>query len=291
MRTLSHGSWAAVLVTASALWLGCEIYPPGSKTGEVASEASTLVGLACPVGGMLFGDSCVAGEVLAPPVCAGGLCPDLMTGFCVDCFIGCVIGSVCPVRPLSEGCPPGFAECSLNFCRDLLSDPSNCGACGLACRPGESCRSGTCLGPPFGCPPGFVECPPFGQCRNLRVDRINCGACGLACGLDQLCIEGACRPALAVSPVERGPLVCPVGLTPCGVECVDLDRSHENCGVCGVRCGFDEACLNGECVSGCPAGLTRCPSGCADLLVDEVNCGECGLTCAANAVCVSGTCL
>jgi hypothetical protein len=291
VRTLLHGSWAAVLVMASALSLGCEIYPPGSKADEAKSDASALIGLACPAGGMLFGDTCVAGEILAPPVCADGLCPDLLTGFCVDCFIGSVIGSVCPVRPLTDGCPPGFAQCSLNFCRDLLSDPSNCGACGFACRPGEICRSGMCQGATFGCPPGFVECPPFGQCRNLLVDRINCGACGLACGQDQICVNGFCQPALAVCPPDRCPLVCSEGLTPCGVECVDLGHDRENCGACGVRCGFEEGCLNGVCVSGCLPWLTRCASGCVDLLVDEANCGECGRACPANAACASGTCL
>lgn len=41
------------------------------------------------------------------------------------------------------GCPPGETECS-GLCVDLDLDAGNCGACGNACAPGESCRAGSC---------------------------------------------------------------------------------------------------------------------------------------------------
>jgi hypothetical protein len=266
--------------------LGCEPLPPGAKGGDGKEQLE----LACPAGGALFGLPCVPGLAVPPPLCAPGLCPDLATGTCIDCFAPCAPGGSCPVRPLVDGCPPGFAQCSLDLCRDLLSDPLHCGACGLACRPGELCRAGTCTAQ-LGCPAGLTECPPFGFCRNLFEDRINCGACGVFCGPDAICVRGACQFALAVCPPDRCPLACPDGLVDCGDGCTDLARDPRHCGACGEACAFGEACFEGGCVFGCSPELTRCEEGCADLLVDEANCGRCGRACPPGAVCISGTCL
>lgn len=43
----------------------------------------------------------------------------------------------------SKGCAPGASACG-DACANLQSDTANCGACGVACATGESCRKGVC---------------------------------------------------------------------------------------------------------------------------------------------------
>ncbi len=46
-------------------------------------------------------------------------------------------------------CPSGLVACPPHsVCSDLVSDPANCGACGIACDPGGGCVNGLCVVPP-----------------------------------------------------------------------------------------------------------------------------------------------
>jgi len=45
----------------------------------------------------------------------------------------------------SPGCPSRLTACgAMNVCTDLRSDDNNCGACGTACAPGQTCKRGAC---------------------------------------------------------------------------------------------------------------------------------------------------
>jgi hypothetical protein len=67
-----------------------------------------------------------------------------------NAIVTCVLGAsdaenTCAIM----ACDPGYGDCDANPANGCeaatSSDPSHCGGCGLACAPGESCSSGTCL--------------------------------------------------------------------------------------------------------------------------------------------------
>ncbi len=141
----------------------------------------------CPCGkGMSFcHGKCVDDtEFLSNPFNCGGCgwkCP--VDGLCVDgkcrcpegtseCFGACVPGDPerceCP-EPCGSGCcPPGYRCCNEQC---VLTSWSNehCGACGVACPEGSTCKEGACV---CGKPCGGDCCAPGQQC---------CGG-GFCCG-------------------------------------------------------------------------------------------------------------
>jgi hypothetical protein len=83
----------------------------------------------------------------------GHNCGDDGTGFITDddrCFCdtgACACRAYC-LPPWATSCgtdcvAPG--QCKTWRCRDLGSDPNNCGSCGHVCNAGESCCAGTCV--------------------------------------------------------------------------------------------------------------------------------------------------
>jgi hypothetical protein len=70
-------------------------------------------------------------------------------------------------------CLAGYTCCG-TLCRDLQTDPNNCGSCGHVCASGDSCCSGSCV--------------------NEQTSVTHCGACDVACSGDGSCVSGACLP-------------------------------------------------------------------------------------------------
>lgn len=119
-------------------------------------------------------------------------------------------------------------------CAAIGTDPDNCGGCGIACAPGESCVSGSCTCPATACD---------GACVDLESDPANCGACGVACAGDQVCTTDdagvtACAGACAGSFQQL-----------CGRACVDRATNPWHCGECGRACGTNERCSGGRCLA------------------------------------------
>ena len=152
--------------------------------------------------------------------------------------------------------PGPWCDLCKGGCTDLLTDRTNCGACGRDCGPGDLafCDNGRCAS--WEHCPGFPEGTltgclmldlPAGQsgvrCVNLDSDVANCGACYHACADGQSCCNGQC-----VTACGGCGNVCASGQTCCGGTCVYTESDNGNCSVCGNACPSGETCISGKCV-------------------------------------------
>jgi len=86
---------------------------------------------------------------------------------------------------VEDPCPVNFIDCGDGECRDLLTDPTHCGRCGVSCGPGELCEGGRCVEPeppPPDDPPPPPEQDAFWTCDPGWYgtgDGCDCG-CGIA---------------------------------------------------------------------------------------------------------------
>ncbi|AKU97410.1 Tryptophan synthase alpha chain [Labilithrix luteola] len=227
----------------------------------------------------------------------GNVCPSFqpirMITRCVQG--GCILECYSPLRPT----PTGNAPTEYHDCNDLLDDgcesdvlldPKNCGACGNACAPGQSCHEGKC-----GCPNGLTDCD--GSCVDLQNNDDNCGRCGDICPrTDDSCADAPRNTHFGCREGKCGALKCGGTSEDCnhdldnkkcasdGCEIDDVFTDLNNCGGCGIVCGPGEECRdegNGhECLIPCKkSGTVLCDEVCIDILNDPNNCGECGLAC------------
>jgi hypothetical protein len=158
-------------------------------------------------------------------------------------------------------CKGGKKKCGKK-CRDLQSDPLNCGSCGNRCDDDMVCRDGECV-----CPEGETECGdtccPSGQiCADGQCADDPCPP-EFICPLAQACVNGAC--------------VCPAGETACENACCEAGLTCVN-GACEDLCPPQLLCLFGQ---GCVDGECACPLAACDAADDPTNdqfegcsCGE-----------------
>ncbi len=189
------------------------------------------------------------------------LCPACQSPVCTS------TGYQCQADANGGACPNG--TCCGGACVDTTTSAGNCGACGYACLPGQTCAEGSCL-----CPGGLLPCPPTGECVDTENDPSNCGACGHVCPSGQTCGFGVCT--------------CPGDQLPCGPngECANTASDPNNCGACGHVCAPGETCSGGQ----CSCGSDACPSGqtCVD---GSCRCSGFQEGCAPYEVCSLGLCV
>ena len=298
---------------------GLGVGGPGCSEGQVCIDHyCSEVGCdpACPQGQSCSAQTCVPA---LPPSCqtnsdcdTGESC---VGGFCsqTGCTPSCASKDVCldglcvPPGSGQSACAKPYQPCQNGdglYCANLLTDSTNCGACGTTCPTGEVCNgSGVCA---VTCIPSETKCQGSGGalCVNVQSDNQNCGQCGQACPAGQSCSAGACAATCAVPFATCGPAS--------SIYCADLASDPSNCGGCGKACPAGGSCLDGGCAVFCPAPFVLCSSnggspcvnpdpltgvcpsgggyGCVDLSFDVANCGSCGNNCGASSVCFSGSC-
>lgn len=167
-------------------------------------------------------------------------------------------------------CGSGLFSCN-GVCKNVMTDSSNCGTCGLACGAGQTCSAGACV---CGSGSGTTACGLL--CKNLTNDALNCGACSKACQQGQSCQSGQCQ---CVAPLQS-----------CTGACVNTMSDPNNCGSCGNACSTNQVCSQGQCAADCGAGLLKCERACVMSMTDAFNCGSCGNACPSGQSCSAGSC-
>ncbi len=119
----------------------------------------------------------------------------LLLGCETPCALVCDNDSQC----VQQGALPGYYCLNNSVCLpdcykcggNCVETFANCGACGVACAPGQVCSRGACAA---ACEAGFSNCA--GSCYDLAKDRVHCGDCGRTCGRDQICLDNSCTNSI-----------------------------------------------------------------------------------------------
>lgn len=226
-------------------------------SGELAMLKS-----ACTESGGTVDDSCATTDAI-------GSChyTESMSGASVGVIIWYLSGdagagsAACAALPSSTWVSGNGVDASMpctmtscnGACVDVMTDPSNCGACGIAVPLGAQCQSGMPV-----CPQGLTLCN--GACVDLATDAHNCGGCGVELDPAQIdpsavpfCVAG--KPACsAVDTLCKEP-----GAT--WSYCADLLSDAFDCGACGtVVSPMGRPCQNGmPALAQCSLNATTCP--------------------------------
>jgi hypothetical protein len=151
------------------------------------------------------------------------------------------------------------------------------------------------------CKAGFKSCDynhPNGCETCVATDVNNCGDCHIKCPkypyTTPTCTNGKCG-----AKCDDGWKDCNANLKRDGCE-VNVRSDANNCGTCGVKCGYGAKCVNGKCKSACKPGWSDCNKDgeCeVDCGNDVNNCGECNKKCVqpkyygGETVCRNGKCV
>jgi hypothetical protein len=234
---------------------------------DQSCTAGQCVAVVCPAGAIDCNGTCV-NPTSDKNNC--GACGNVCAGNALGVCLSSVCRTACSLGNPSLGVNGYGLSCN-GACVDATRDVNNCGNCGAACGPGQSCNMGQCVA----CQGGTTACG--GSCANLTSDANNCGACGQVCAPGNTCSNGSCQ---AAAPSCSNNTYCANGA--CST-CPSLPNAVGGC--VGNACGL-VTCVPG--FADCDAVQSN---GCETSLTDVNNCGACGRACGAGQTCSSGTCV
>lgn len=165
----------------------------------------------------------------------------------VDAFVASVVAQL-PTQPFPTAtpiptatatpvCSPGQTLCG-GLCKNLNTDPDNCGNCGTVCPLGPNVATAICSGGACymgSCSVGYQDCNAVSGdgCEvNTTSDNSNCGGCGNVCMINYTCTGSSC---LCNSNCANG------------VACV----TNSQCQSYRCNAGMCQACaVDGDCAPG-----------------------------------------
>ena len=125
---------------------------------------------------------------------------------CGGCGVQCSANNIMPscMNGMCNGmCSMGFSDCNGNRQTDgcesqIVSDPKNCGGCGMACSNNHiaapTCLASVCNGK---CDMGWDDCDNNKRTNGCELDvsanNKNCGTCGNNCTMGKTCVNGICQ--------------------------------------------------------------------------------------------------
>lgn len=274
------------------------------------------------------GDKCVP-ECGSAMVCCAGTCVDTNSDayHCGKCWNQCRNHEVCDSgsckSPSAKTCSPACdsnRRCCGETCIDVLTDPKNCGICGVACPDGIACVDGKCdVKPTCQCSDGkvcdengdcVVKCgsslcrPDESCCGNTctTLDTVkHCGSCDNACqGNAPFCQYGACADKCSPQTCEAQSAQCGTVNDGCGNaldcgscadgkvctsnQCVDPPCSPTTCATKGKNCGFIDDGCGGKLNCGSCSGAKECKNNvCTNPECKPKTCAEQGKKCGSTS--------
>lgn len=274
------------------------------------------------------GDKCVP-ECGSAMVCCAGTCVDTNSDayHCGKCWNQCRNHEVCDSgsckSPSAKTCSPACdsnRRCCGETCIDVLTDPKNCGTCGVACPDGIACVDGKCdVKPTCQCSDGkvcdengdcVVKCgsslcrPDESCCGNTctTLDTVkHCGSCDNACqGNAPFCQYGACADKCSPQTCEAQSAQCGTVNDGCGNaldcgscadgkvctsnQCVDPPCSPTTCATKGKNCGFIDDGCGGKLNCGSCSGAKECKNNvCTNPECKPKTCAEQGKKCGSTS--------
>ncbi len=200
---------------------------------------------------------CDAGKIF----CGECVDPKVSDNNCGACGNACNMNGDGGVRPDNtyygcENAECGHLKCQYPYddcdkdletgCEVNLISDENCGACGNACAPGQTCRQRAWDGKiECACPQGQTLCGDF--CIDPLTDPRNCGTCGTSC-------VGVGANGIGICTFGTCDFGCAEGWGDCNSDLSDgcetnLLSDTRNCGACGSSCNLlsGQPCLAGKC--------------------------------------------
>ncbi len=150
---------ACAVAACDAGWANCDNNAANGCEVDLNTDSArcgACTGRACPSGQLCQAGACVAACAAGRIRCGNG-CVDPATDalHCGSCGAECPARRdarpVCRDRACGVACVEGRGDCNADpddGCEADLTTLDDCGACGNACGPGQSCEAGRCVTPP-----------------------------------------------------------------------------------------------------------------------------------------------